>query len=132
MSKTSLTELKSLNEFIDKWFNPVRMIGAEEGLIAKTLTFIVISEGPSFSEEPFAFVFLNTQPRNLENVRVDLITIPEVLSADTVFGPYDVICPIRAKDRADLKRLTSYIRSNVPNVVETMTSVISVIRIGLS
>src|SRR3989304_8064849 len=61
--------LKSLDEFIEKWFNPVRMIGAEEDLIAKTLSLVVITEGKPLSERPFAFVFLNTQPKNLENVR---------------------------------------------------------------
>ena len=97
-------DLKSLDEFKKKWFNPIRMIGAEEALITKTLTFIVISESPSFAEEPYALIFLNTQPRNLENVRRSLLTIPEVLSADTVFGPYDVICPVRAKDGTDIEQ----------------------------
>ena len=80
-------DLQNLDEFIKKWFNHIRMIGYEESLITKTLTFIVISEGPPFPEEPFAIIFLNTQPQNLEKVRKKLLTFPEVLSADTVFGP---------------------------------------------
>ena len=36
-------DLRNLDEFIKKWFNPVRVIGSEESLITKTLTFIVIS-----------------------------------------------------------------------------------------
>ena len=121
--------LKSLDEFIEKWFNPVRMVGAEEALITRTLTFIVISEGPLFAEEPFAFIFLNTQPRNLEKVRRALLTIPEVLSADTVFGPYDVICPVRAKDRAELERVISYIQNNVPGIEGSMTAIVALMRI---
>ena len=117
-------ELKSLDEFIDKWFNSIRMIGAEEGLITKTLTFIVISEGPSFAEEPFAFILLNTPPKNLENIRRALLTIPNVLSADTVFGPYDVICPVRARDRTDLERVISYIHKNVPGIEGTVTAIV--------
>ena len=122
-------ELENLDEFIEKWFNPVRMIGAEEALIAKTQTFVVISEGPLFAEEPFAFIFLNTQPRNLENVRKALLTIPEVLSADTVFGPYDVICPVRAKDTTDLECIVRHIQENVPGIEGLMTAVVALMRV---
>jgi DNA-binding Lrp family transcriptional regulator len=125
-------EVKSINEFVEKWLRPIQKIGLEKALITNTITSIVISEGPSFTEEPYAFIFLNIQPFNVENARKALLTIPEVLTAEGVLGSYDIICPVIARDRADLKRLTSYIRSNVPNVIETVTSVISVIRIGLS
>src|SRR4030043_1424454 len=118
------TGLKSLDEFIEKWFNRVRMIGAEENLITKTLSLIVISEGPVLGEKPFAFAFLNTQPKNLENVRRSLLTIPEVLSADTVFGPYDVISSVRAKDQIDLERIISNIQ-NLPGIENSMTSVVA-------
>lgn len=118
------TGMKSLDEFTEKWFNRVSMIGAKEALITRTLTFIVISEGPSFAEVPFAFIFIKTQPRNLEKVRRTLLTTPDILSADTVYGPYDVICPVRAKDRADFERVISYIRLNVPDIEETMTTIV--------
>jgi hypothetical protein len=122
-------DLKNLEEFIEKWFNPVRMIGAEEALITKTLTFIVISQGPLFLEEPFAFIFLNTQPRDLENVRKALLNIPEVISADTVFGPYDVICAIRAKGREDLEKTISHIQENVSGIEGSMTSIVAIMRV---
>ena len=122
-------DFKNLQEFIEKWFNPVRMVGAAEALIAKTQTFVVISEGPSFAEEPFAFIFLNTQPRNLENVREALLTIPEVLSADTVFGPYDVICPVKAKDSTDLERIVRDIQERVPGIEGSMTAVVALMRV---
>jgi DNA-binding Lrp family transcriptional regulator len=89
----------------------------------------VISKGPSFAEEPFAFIFLNTQPRNLENVRKALLTIPEVLSADTVFGPYDVICPVRAKDRTDLERIIRHTQSNIPGIEGSMTTIVALMRV---
>jgi len=117
-------ELKSLDEFIKKWFNPIRMITAEEPLIDKTQTLIVISEGRSFAEEPYAFEFLNTQPRNLEEVQQALQTLPQVLSADTVFGPYDVICAVKARDRADLEQLVSQIQK-VPHVQGSMTEIVA-------
>jgi hypothetical protein len=116
--------LNSLDEFIEKWFNPVRMIGAEEDLITKTLSLVVISEGPLLAEKPFAFIFLNTRPKHLENVRRSLLTIPEVLSADTVFGPYDVICSVRAKDQIDLAKTFLNIQL-IPGIESSLTSIVS-------
>ena len=116
--------LKSLDEFIEKSFNRVRMIGAEEDLITKTLSLVVISEGPLLSEKPFAFIFLNTQPKNLENVRKTLLNIPEVLSADSVFGPFDVICSVKANDQIDLERIVSNIQK-IPGSVSSMTSIVA-------
>ena len=121
--------LKSLDEFIEKWFNPIRMIGAKEALITRTMTFIVIHEGPSYVEEPFAFLFLNTQPRNLEKVQTTLLTVPEVISADTVFGPYDLICPVRVDDRAHLEPLISHIHKNVQGIEGAITAVVASLRI---
>ena len=93
--------LESLDDFITNWFNPIRVLTPEEPMIDKTQTLIVISEGKSFSEEPYAFLFLNTQPRNLEKVQDALQGIPGVLSADTVFGPYDVICAVRVGNKVE-------------------------------
>src|SRR4030066_1654809 len=90
------TDLKDLQEFTEKWFDPIRMIGAEEDLIAKTVSLVAISEGPKIVEKPFAFIFLNTKPKNLETVRAKLLTLPEVLSADSVLGPFAVICSVKA------------------------------------
>ena len=98
---------KDLDEFINKWFNPIRAITPQEPMIEKTQTLIVLSEGKSYNEEPYAFLFLNTQPRNLEQVQKDLQSIPNVLSADTVFGPYDLICAVKASDKEDLRRIVS-------------------------
>jgi len=117
--------LKDLDEFISKWFNPIRNITPEEPMIDKTQTLIVISEGRSFTEEPYAFLFLNTQPRNLERVQEALQNIPQVLSADTVFGPYDVICAVRAKDIVDLQQLVSRIQNEVPNIQGTITGIVA-------
>jgi len=116
--------LKDLNEFINEWFDPVRKITPQEPMIEKTQTYIVLSEGKSFTEEPYAFLFLNTQPRNLELVQETLQKIPQVLSADTVFGPYDVICAVRAKDQADLQQLVSTIQK-VPHIQGTMSEIVS-------
>jgi hypothetical protein len=87
-------------------------------VIDKTQTLIVISEGRPFNEEPYAFLFLNTQPRNLEIVQEKLQGIPKVLSADTVFGPYDVICAVKANDNKD-ELLISQIQREIPQIQET-------------
>jgi hypothetical protein len=118
-------ELKDLNEFISKWFNPIRTITPQEPMIEKTQTLIVISEGRPFTGEPSAFLFLNTQPRNLEQVQRELQSIPQVLSADTVFGPYDVICAVKAKGTEDLKRLVSQIQKEVPQIQGTVTAIVA-------
>src|SRR3990170_5900831 len=113
--------LKDLDEFISKWFNPIRAITPQEPMIDKTQTLIVISEGRPLNEEPYAFLFLNTQPRNLEKVQETLQNIPQVLSADTVFGPFDLICAVRASDRIDLQQLIARIQKEVPHIQGTVT-----------
>jgi DNA-binding Lrp family transcriptional regulator len=123
------TDLKDLNEFVEKWFNPIRMIGDKQALITKSMTLIVIHEGPSYVEEPFAFLFLNTQPRNLEKLQSALLKVPEVISADTVFGPYDLITAIRVNNSADMDPLISHIHRNIPEIEGAMTSVVASIRI---
>ena len=119
------SELKDLDEFVSKWFTPIRMITPEEPLVEKTQTWITLSEGMPFSEEPFAFLFLNTQPRYLEQVQQALQNIPQILSADTVFGPYDVICAVRAKDKAELQQVITQIQKDVPNIQGTMTQIVA-------
>jgi hypothetical protein len=117
--------LKSLNDFINNWFNPIRAITPEEPMVEKTQTLIVISEGRPFKEEPYAFLFFKTQPRNLEKLQETLQNIPGVLSADSVFGPYDVISPVRVRDKIALKQLVSKIEKEVPDIQETVTEILA-------
>ena len=117
--------IQSLDEFVTKYFNPIKNLAPDEPLITKTQTLIAISEGRCFTEEPYAFLFLNTQPRNLEAVQDALQKIPQVLSADTVFGPYDVICAVTAKDRLDLQHIIDRIQHEVPHIQETVTEVVA-------
>jgi len=117
--------LKNLDEFISKWFNPIRTITAQEAIIDKTETLIVISEGKSFAGEPYAFLFLHTQPRNLELVQEKLQSFPKVLSADTVFGPYDLICAVKANDNKELQLLISQIQIEVPQIQGITTAIVA-------
>jgi hypothetical protein len=117
--------LENLNDFIENWFNPIRMLTPQEPMIEKSQTLIVISKGKQFSEEPYAFLFLNTQPRNLEKVQEALQKMPEVLSADTVFGPYDVISAVRVRDKIELQKLIARIQKDVPHIEGTVTAIVS-------
>ncbi len=120
-----LRDLKNLDEFINKWFNPIRNITLQEPLVERTQTLIVISEGKPFAEEPYAFLFLNTQPRNLEEVQEKLEEIPQVLSADTVLGPYDVLVAVKAENKEDLKQLIAQIQEKVPFIQGTVTAIVA-------
>jgi len=117
--------LKDLNEFINKWFNPIRAITPAEPMVEKTQTLIAISEGRPFEEEPYAFLFFNTQPRNLEKLQETLQNIQGVLSADTVFGPYDVICAVRVRNKIELKQLVERIEEEVPDVQGIVTEILA-------
>jgi deferrochelatase/peroxidase EfeB len=117
--------LKNLDEFINKWFNPIRKTTSQDAMIDKTETFIVISEGKSFTQEPYAFLFLHTQPMNLELVQEKLQSMPKVLSADTIFGPYDVICSVKANDNKDLQLLISQIQREIPQIQGTDTAIVA-------
>jgi len=117
--------LKSLDEFIAKWFDPIRNITPQEPLVDRTQTLLVLSEGNQYAEEPYAFLFLNTQPRNLELVQEKLQAIPQVLSADTVLGPFDVIVAVKAGGKEDLKTLISQIQEKVPHIQGTVTAVVA-------
>jgi nitrate reductase NapAB chaperone NapD len=112
---------------VEKWVNPIRMIGAENDLITKTMSLIVASEGPRLSEKPFAFLFLNTKPHSSEDVKTTLLTLPEVLSADIVLGPFDVICSIKAEDHEDLETSVLLVQQ-IAGVVSSVTSIVSPIK----
>jgi hypothetical protein len=120
-----LRGFKALDEFIANWFDPIRFLTPDEELIEKTQTLIVISEGKTFNEEPYAFLFLNTQPRNLEKVQEALQSIPGVLAADTVFGPYDVICAVRVGSKIELQKLIARIQKEVPHIQGTVTAIVA-------
>lgn len=119
----------NLDQFVKNWFNPVRMIGADEKLISKTMTFIVVNEGPGFMEKPFAFMFLNVQPRDVEAAQKTLLKLPQVISADFVFGPCDLIVPVRAKNNVDLERVVQSVHCAVSGIEEAHTTVVAMIQL---
>jgi len=97
-------------------------------MLLKTMSLVVVSEGPKLVEKPFAFIFLNVKPKSLETVRKKLLTIPEVLSADSVLGPFDVICSVKAADPEELETLVSVIQQ-IQGIESSFTSIVSPIRV---
>jgi DNA-binding Lrp family transcriptional regulator len=122
-------ELTSIDEFITKWFNPIRNIGADKNSIWKTMTYIVAIEGPKYAESPFAFMFLNVQPRDAEFVQQKLTELPQVISADFVFGPCDFIVPVRAKNQIDLQKTIQTVHNSVSGLEEAYTTVVAMLQI---
>jgi DNA-binding Lrp family transcriptional regulator len=88
----------------------------------------VISESPKRDDKPYAYVFLNTKPNSLEKTRTKLLTIPEVLSADSVFGPYDIICSVKATNREELETLVLLIQQ-IEGIEDSTTSIVSQIKL---
>lgn len=115
--------LRNLEEFVETWFNPIRLIEAKDELVTNISSFIVISESLVQAEKPSAFVFMNSRPGNVENVRHRLLSIPSVLSAGSVLGPFDLISSVKAKNGSDLERVVSTIQS-VPGVENLTVSVV--------
>jgi len=62
---------------------------------------------------------------NLELVQERLQSMPKVLSADTVFGPYDVICSVKANDNKDLQLLINQIQREIPQIQGTETAIVA-------
>ena len=124
----SFNNLANVEEFVEKWVNPIRMIGAEDDMITKTMSLLVSSEGTKLAEKPFAFLLLNTKPQSTEEVRKILLTLPEVLSADVVLGPFDVILSLKAENHEDLETSVLLIQQ-ITGIVTSVTSIVSPIKV---
>jgi len=74
-------------------------------------------------------MFLNVRPQHLESAQEALLKIEEVISSDIVFGPYDLITPLRAKDRIDLERVDTLIHKTVPGIEGVSTAIVAMFRI---
>lgn len=118
---TEFNGLRSLEEFVKKWFNPLRMMGENNDLVTKIVSLIVISEKAIPAEQPSAFVFMNARPKSLENVRSHLMGLPEVVSASSVIGPYDLMSSVVTKGDSDLARVVSAIDA-IPGVESSVAS----------
>ncbi len=116
--------LNSIEEFVDKWLTPIRLIETKDELVAKISSFIVISESCAHAGKPSAFVFMNSRPGKAENVRHRLLSLPPVLCAGSVLGPFNLISSVRANNYSDLEQVVSTMK-NVPGVEDLTASVVN-------
>lgn len=107
--------LKNFEEFVDRWFNPIRRLEVKDECVSKIMSLVVVSESSVRPEKPSAFVFMNSHAKNVETVRHKLLSLPGVLSAGSVVGPFDLISSIKAKNDSDIERVVAKIE-NVPGV----------------
>jgi DNA-binding Lrp family transcriptional regulator len=124
-----LDKLKNLDEFVKKWSTPIRLIGGDKKCLSKTMTYIVAIEGPAYSRPPSAFMFLNVEPQEAERVQEQLLKFPQVISADVVFGPCDLIVPIAAKNQAELTATVESIHEKVTSIEEAQTTVVAMMHV---
>jgi DNA-binding Lrp family transcriptional regulator len=118
-------EFNSIDDFRTEIFDRVRKIGREEEWIAQSMTFFVIDSKGEIVEDPFAYIFLNTHPRNLEKVEKAILEIPQIMTADTVFGLYDVICSVKAINREELEKIIDHIQRNIKEITNSVTAIIT-------
>ena len=67
---------------------------------------------------------MNTRPAKVEDVRRSTLSVPDVLSADSVFGPYDIICPVRALNLTHLEEVILNIQTRVSGIESTLTCLV--------
>ncbi len=70
------------------------------------------------------FVLVNTQIGEAMNVAKILREKPGILSADAVFGVYDVIVEAQAEDPKALSRLVTFDIQCTPGVNQTLTCMV--------
>jgi DNA-binding Lrp family transcriptional regulator len=118
-------EFNSIDDFRTEFFDQVRNIGGEEEWIAQSMTFFVIDSRGENVDNPFAYIFLNTHPRNLEKVQKAILEIPQIMTADTVFGLYDIICSVKARNREELEKVIDHIQRNIKEITSSVTAIIT-------
>jgi DNA-binding Lrp family transcriptional regulator len=70
---------------------------------------------------PSAYVIIHCDPAEIYYVIRNLKYIPEVKTADDVFGYYEVVCKVEANTQKDLeKAIISKIRK-IKHIISTMT-----------
>jgi DNA-binding Lrp family transcriptional regulator len=70
---------------------------------------------------PSAFIIIHCDPAETYVVIRNLKYLPEVKTADDVFGYYEVVCKVEANTQKDLENvITSKIR-RIKHIISTMT-----------
>ncbi|MFQ6051302.1 MAG: Lrp/AsnC family transcriptional regulator [Candidatus Hydrothermarchaeota archaeon] len=71
-----------------------------------------------------AYVLINTEAGQTSKVKNDLIKLNEVVSADEVYGDYDIIAKVVAKDIKMLDFIIETKIRSMDEVVKTTTMII--------
>lgn len=70
---------------------------------------------------PTAFVIIHCEPTQTYYVIRNLKNLPQVKSADDVFGYYEIVCKVEAPTQSELeKTITNKIRK-IEHIISTMT-----------
>lgn len=70
-----------------------------------------------------AFILINTDVAEEENVMNQLKELPEVVSVHLVYGIYDLIVKVRSDSLDELKKGVTGSLRNIPNIRSTMTMI---------
>jgi len=70
-----------------------------------------------------AFVLINVRPDSLEKVSTKLHAIKNIVIADVVYGPYDIIAVIVCEDKKEISEIVLRKIRGINGVVETLTCI---------
>ena len=74
---------------------------------------------------PEAYVLITTEVGVEEEVKDMLANIPNVISADIVFGVYDIVAKVRGDSIEDIRRLVvQEIRGKIKKITSTQTLIV--------
>ncbi len=74
---------------------------------------------------PEAYVLITTEVGVEEEVKDMLVNIPNVISADIVFGVYDIVAKVRGDSIEDIRRLVvQEIRGKIKKITSTQTLIV--------
>ena len=73
---------------------------------------------------PMAYVLINTEPKNMENVVSTLEGLDSVVEIYPVYGVYDVIAKVQAETMEKLKDIVTWKIRSLEDVRSTITMLI--------
>ena len=70
---------------------------------------------------PTAFVFINTEPVSMPEVRKEIKAVDGVKEAEMVYGVYDIVAEVETETMDQLKHIIAYRIRALPKVHSTQT-----------
>lgn len=68
-----------------------------------------------------AFVIIHCEPTQAYYIIRNLKNIPQVKSADDVFGYYEIVCKIEATTQTELEKIITNKIRKIEHIISTMT-----------